>query len=99
MEKLFEAIGTALGSMPPALAAVVIIALFGLALVYLWRRSGEEARRQRDVEEAARKTGTEARLDGLGDKIDGLHPKIEVLIEHIQEIRTDVAVLRDRRGR
>ena len=89
MEKLFEGIGSALVAMPPAYAAVVIIALAALGLAYAWRRAGEEAKREKANAQDARDANTGANMRHL---IDGQN---EVL-SGVERIERALAVLMDR---
>ncbi len=84
-EGLFDGAGQAIANMPPALAALVIMGLAVSALTYLWRKSGDEAKRER------------ARADQA--TAEGLHGKLDAIADDVTAIRTGIEILKDRRPR
>ncbi len=91
-EKFWEAFGSILGGMPPALAGVVLIALALAVLAYSWRRATDEAKKER--EKAA--TSTAALSD---QKLDAILSTVTATADRVADIHTVVEVLKDRRGR
>jgi len=89
MEKLFEGVGTALLTMPPGLAAVVILALAVMALVYAWRKAGEEARRERTAADTAR-------AETSGAHTAHILAELKSIGDNVEQIKTDMKVLMDR---
>ncbi len=81
-EGLFDGVGKAIANMPPTLAALVIMGLAVAGLVYAWRRSGEEAKRER------------VRADQA--EADGLHGKLDAISADVSEIKTGIEILKDR---
>ena len=86
-EGLFDGAGKAIANMPPTLAALVIMGLAIAALVYAWRKSGDEAKREKARSEA----------DGIHGKLDGLAEKLDGLAGGLTDIKTGIEVLKDRR--
>jgi len=85
MEKLLEGIG----SLPPALLAITVVALAIIALVYAWRKAGIEAKAERARAQNARDDGQAARFDEVLRAIEGV-------ADVAAEIKTGVEVLKDR---
>jgi len=77
-----------LNSLPPWLAATVVLAVSGFGVMYLWRKSGEEVKK----EQAARANGTDARIGMIIEKQDESY-------DMLVEIKTDLAILKDRSAR
>lgn len=99
MEKLGDALGTLINALPPMVGAVLVIAVVFVALVYLWRQAGRDAAKEKARADAGQAQTSDARIAALHDKLDAvlsLQGDIEKLVE---EIRTGVAVLRDRARR
>ena len=89
MEKdAINGLATLLNSLPPWLAATVVLAVSAFGVMYLWRKSGEEAKR----EQAAKANSDAARV---GIIIEMLEESRDTL----GEIKTDIAILKDRRVR
>ena len=82
-EGLFDGIGKAIAGMPPTLAALVIMGLAVAGLVYAWRRSGEEAKREKLRAEKA--------------EADGVHGKLDAIAGDVAAILTGIEVLKDRK--
>jgi len=81
---LFDGIGKAIAAMPPTLAALVIMFLAVVALVYLFRRAGDEAKREKARADEAVANGTHAKLDAI-------HGAVSEVAGEIGELRLDVA--------
>ena len=85
---MINGIASLLISLPPWLAATVILGASAFGIMYLWRKSGEEMKR----ENAAKANSDAARIgviiDMLGESRDTLG-----------EIKTDMAILKDRSAR
>ncbi len=88
MDKLLEGVGTALMTMPPGLAALVIVAVALVALVYAWRRAGDEAKRERAAAEQAKAETASAQLAAINTALgqiksgqDDIHSDIKVLLD------------------
>ena len=82
-EGLFDGIGKAIANMPPTLAALVIMGLAIAGLAYAWRKSGDEAKRER------------ARADQA--TADGLHGKLDAIAGDVAAILTGIEILKDRK--
>ena len=82
-EGLFDGIGKAIANMPPTLAALVIMGLAVAGLVYAWRRSGEEAKREKLRAEKA--------------EADGVHGKLDAIAGDVSSILTGIEILKDRK--
>jgi len=76
---LFDGIGKAIAAMPPALAAIVIMGLSIVALVYLFRRAGDEAKREKHRADDAVASGTHAKLTAIHDTVVSVEGKIDDL--------------------
>lgn len=86
---LWDGVGTAISAMPPEIAAIVILALFAMVLVYSWRRATDEAKKERGRAENA--------AQGLSDhKLDAILSTVNATAERVVEMQTDIAVIRDR---
>lgn len=89
MEKdAINGFATLLNSLPPWLAATVVLAVSAFGVMYLWRKAGEEMKR----EKAAKESGEAARI-GL------IIEMLEESRDTLGDIKTDVAILKDRRVR
>lgn len=80
-----NALSAMLSALPPWMAATVILAMCMFGLAYLWRKSGEEAKR----EKAAKASGLDARLDVI---LSEVRDNTDMLIE----VKSDLAILKDR---
>jgi hypothetical protein len=96
MEKLFEGIGTAIGNMPPAGAAVVILALAAMGLVYVWRKSGEEAKREKARADDAQAKAEAAYEAGISAQLGSLISGQEKVLSDMGTIKSDLRVLLER---
>lgn len=77
------------GTLPPTLAAALVMTMAVVGLVIVWRRSGDEAKREKFRAEAAEKSG-------LHGKLDGLHSKLDAVADEVDVIKGGVALLMDR---
>jgi membrane protein implicated in regulation of membrane protease activity len=89
MEELAKAIGAALSAMSPVLQAVVILGASVAGLVYVWRRSGEEAKRDREKAESARVGTDSAVLKAIKDDVAAIK-------DDFGAMKTDLKILLDR---
>jgi hypothetical protein len=89
MEELAKAIGAALSAMSPVLQALVIFGVAVAGLVYLLKRSGDEARRERDKAEAAKAGSDSAVMKAIQDDVAAIR-------EDNAAIKVDVKLLLDR---
>jgi hypothetical protein len=88
-DDFWKTIGAILGEMPPALAGLVVIAASVAVLVYSWRRATDEAKKER-----AKATDAGSALSD--HKLDAILAAVTSTAEHVADIHTDLAVLRDR---
>lgn len=88
MNEIIEVVGPILKAMPPWLAGVVIIAMSIAAVIYAYRRAGEEAKTER----AKFDGGVHSRLDVINKSVEAINDKIDL-------IHTGIEVLKDRGGR
>lgn len=90
-EGLWSGIGAAIAAMPPEIAAIVILALSAMLLVYSWRRATDEAQKERaKAQEAA------AGLDT--HKLDSILSAVNTTAEKVADIKEVVAILKDRKS-
>ena len=82
-EGLFDGAGKAIANMPPTLAALVIMGLAIAGLAYAWRKSGDEAKREK------------VRADKA--EADGVHGKLDAIAGDVAAILTGIEVLKDRK--
>lgn len=92
MEELAKAIGAALSAMSPVLQALVIFGVVVAGLVYLWKRSGDEARREREKSEAAKAGSDSAVMKAIQDDVAAIR-------EDNAAIKVDLKILLDRMKR
>lgn len=78
-EGLFDGAGQAIANMPPALAALVIMGLAVAALAYAWRKSGDEAKREKVRADKAESDGVHGKLDAIAGDVAAILTGIEVL--------------------
>lgn len=88
MDKFLEIVATSVSQMPPSVAAFVILALAVLAMLYAWRKAGEEAKREWGIARAGA-TETDRKLDEI---LEALHEFRDAL----QGLQTGIEVLKDR---
>ena len=96
MERLLEGVGAALGAMPPALSALVIMGLAIGALAYFWRRAGIEAASEKREAAAARQVNEGLRSDALNRTLTDLVQKVDKVQEAVDDVAGDVTLLLDR---
>lgn len=99
MEKLSDALGTLINALPPMVGAVLVIAVVFVALVYLWRQAGRDAAKEKARADAGQAQTSDARIAALHDKLDAVLSSQGDIEKLVEEIRTGVAVLRDRARR
>jgi len=99
MEKLGDALGTLINALPPMVGAVLVIAVVFVALVYLWRQAGRDAAKEKARADAGQAQTSDARIAALHDKLDAVLSSQGDIEKLVEEIRTGVAVLRDRARR
>jgi hypothetical protein len=89
-EEFWSTIGAILGQLPPEFAGFVIIAIAGAVLAYSWRRATDEAKKER----AKAENSTAALSDHM---LRSILATVNATSEHVSEIKTDVAILKDRK--
>jgi hypothetical protein len=99
MEKLGDALGTLINALPPMVGAGLVIAVVFVALVYLWRQAGRDAAKEKARADAGQAQTSDARIAALHDKLDAVLSSQGDIEKLVEEIRTGVAVLRDRARR
>ena len=99
MEKLGDALGTLINALPPMVGAVLVIAVVFVALVYLWRQAGRDAAKEKARADAGQAQTADARIAALHEKLDAVLSSQGDIEKLVEEIRTGVAVLRDRARR
>lgn len=99
MDKLGDALGTLINALPPMVGAVLVIAVVFVALVYLWRQAGRDAAKEKARADAGQAQTSDARIAALHDKLDAVLSSQGDIEKLVEEIRTGVAVLRDRARR
>lgn len=99
MDKLGDALGTLINALPPMVGAVLVIAVVFVALVYLWRQAGRDAAKEKARADAGQAQTSDARIAAMHDKLDAVLSSQGDIEKLVEEIRTGVAVLRDRARR
>lgn len=97
MEALGQAIGGVLSGLPPMMGAGLIILCIMAALVWLWKTAGRDAKREREAAQAAREGSLLAQIATLSRDVDGLRDEVREGVKIMEDVKTSVAVLVDRR--